>query len=416
MQFPVLKGPNGAYLKELTFRSGDSKMLEKTCKQIKGCKTKKKKVEAQVGGVAKITPLVPSKDKRVHMDHLTIRPNLTGKKTQGVAEAFSNGLRFTPRSGSHVDVNYSNIKHFFFQPCEDELIMLIHLNLKKGQILNGKHTMDIQFYTEVGSLVDDLDNRRGRHMNDQEELEAEQRERENKKKLNEKFKRFSNNIKVVAESNGFDLILDIPYHELSFIGAPGKSSVKIMPSQNCLVQLTEMPFFVQAINDIEHIHFERVHFSIRNFDMALIQKDFTTFNRICSIPIEQLDTIKAWANQVDLFYTEGPMALNWTNILDEIRGDFEAFLDEGAWRFLSEQQEEGEQESEEESEFNEEEDASSGGSESSSFSEEDEESSSASPEEPSDSEGMDWDELDKKAKESDRKNAAAFASKERKRR
>ena len=40
---------------------------------------------------------------------------------------------------------------------------------------------------EAGTLVDDLDTRKRKYYNEMEELEQEQRERENRAKLNNKF-------------------------------------------------------------------------------------------------------------------------------------------------------------------------------------------------------------------------------------
>lgn len=66
------------------------------------------------------------------MDNFFIRPPISNKKSVGQVEAFSNGIRFTPRQGAApVDINYSNIKHAFFQPCEDDMIVIIHFNLHK---------------------------------------------------------------------------------------------------------------------------------------------------------------------------------------------------------------------------------------------------------------------------------------------
>lgn len=120
------------------------------------------------------------------MDNFFIRPLISAKKTIGMVEAFANGVRFTPwNGGQHVDINFSNIKHAFFQPCEDELIVIIHFNLHRPHILNNKWTENIQFYMEVGSLVDDLDtNKWKRNLTDEEEYELEKREKEHKIKLN----------------------------------------------------------------------------------------------------------------------------------------------------------------------------------------------------------------------------------------
>ena len=48
-----------------------------------------------------------------------------------------------------------------------------------------------------------------------------------------------------------------------------------MPTVNCLVELTEMPFCVVSICDIEVVNLERVGFNLKNFDMAIVFKDFT---------------------------------------------------------------------------------------------------------------------------------------------
>ena len=58
--------------------------------------------------------------------------------------------------------------------------------------------------------------------------------------------------------------------------------------------------FVLSLDDIEHVHFERVHFSSKSFDMVVIMKPGTTpkgqdeFSRISAIPMQKLDTVKMW--------------------------------------------------------------------------------------------------------------------------
>lgn len=175
------------------------------------------------------------------MDNFFIWPLISTKKTVGMVEAFANGVWFTPWNGGQaVDINFSNIKHAFFQPCEDELIVIIHFNLHWPHILNNKWTENIQFYMEVGSLVDDLDTTKWkRNLTDEEEYELEKWEKEHKIKLNQKIKKFSEAIQDVAKSHKFHIEFDIPYMDLAFDGAPGRSLVKIMPTLNCLVNLTE---------------------------------------------------------------------------------------------------------------------------------------------------------------------------------
>lgn len=56
---------------------------------------------------------------------------------------------------------------------------------------------------------------------------------------------------------------------------PHRSTVFLMPSVNCLVELTEMPFTVTTLADVEIVNLERVGFNLKNFDMAIVFKDFT---------------------------------------------------------------------------------------------------------------------------------------------
>lgn len=85
--------------------------------------------------------------------------------------------------------------------------------------------------------------------------------------------------------------------------------MNFFPTKTSLVSLTEPPFYAIDVSDIEMCHFERVNLSVKNFDMCFIYRDFANFKRISSIPMEQLDLIKEWLNESDVFYTEGPISL-----------------------------------------------------------------------------------------------------------
>ena len=52
-------------------------------------------------------------------------------------------------------------------------------------------------------------------------------------------------------------------------------------------------------------------FGIKNFDMAIVFKDFTTFKRINSIPIEHLEEIKSYLSEIGIIYFEGVLPMNW---------------------------------------------------------------------------------------------------------
>jgi nucleosome binding factor SPN SPT16 subunit len=138
-------------------------------------------------------------------------------------------------------------------------------------------------------------------------------------------------IEIAAEKGRKKLEFDIPFDDLEFYGCPNKSVVKVKPTKNCLIAISEFPVFVIDIDDIEIVHFERVQFGIKNFDLAIIFKDFSTFKRINSVPIEYIEEIKSYLNEIKIIYSESIMPMNWTNLLMQIREDFEAFLGDGGW-------------------------------------------------------------------------------------
>ncbi len=195
--------------------------------------------------------------------------------------------------------------------------------------------------------------------------------------------------------------------ELTFTGCPMKQVVKIRPTKECLVALSEFPFFVLDVNDIEVVHFERMYYGIKNFDLAVIKKDFTTCIRINSIPTEYTEELKSYFNGIGIIFLESMAPLKWDLILTQIREDFTGWLDQGAWQQLVEDEDEEGEESEDEDdpacEYDDEEDLES----ESDYSDElsDDESSEVASESQLSEQGKSWDELEKSALEEDRKNA-----------
>ena len=49
---------------------------------------------------------------------------------------------------------------------------------------------------------------------------------------------------VMMSCSDLNLEFEIPFRELGFHGVPARSTSFIMPTVNCLVELTEMPFTV----------------------------------------------------------------------------------------------------------------------------------------------------------------------------
>ncbi len=340
-----MNGPNALFVKELTLKNQNNKNGENhlinAFKQIKELIKKVKILDQeenvkQEGEGAAQDDLITIKGKKEILENLVIRPNIVGKKTTGNLEIHQNGVRFTSQKGQNIDITFANLKHAFFQPCgDDELIVIIHFNMKSPIMIGSKKVQDVQFFKEAGNAADDLDMKSSRkRMNDMDELEQEERERQQKIKLNNRFANFVKMIEQQAERSRHSLEFDIPIEGLDFYGCPNKSVVKIRPTKFCMIAISEHPFFVIDIDDIEVVHFERIQFGIKNFDMAVIFKDFVTFKRINSIPIEHLDDIKSYLDEIGLIYSESIVPMNWTNVLQQIREDFEGFIDNGGWRFL----------------------------------------------------------------------------------
>ena len=56
--------------------------------------------------------------------------------------------------------------------------------------------------------------------------------------------------------------MDTPFRELGFNGVPFRQLVLLQPTTDCLVHLTDLPFLVITLEDVELAHFERIQVSI----------------------------------------------------------------------------------------------------------------------------------------------------------
>ena len=134
---------------------------------------------------------------------------------------------------------------------------------------------------------------------------------------------------------------------------PARSTAFVMPTVNCLVELTEMPFTVIPLAEVNLVNLERVGFNLRNFDMIFVWKDFNKdVARIDSVPSHSLETIKDWMSSIEMKFFESKVNLNWKTILKTIKDDPEGFVDGGGWNFLDADAEDSDASGEEEgSEF-----------------------------------------------------------------
>ena len=412
---PAIRFPNNIFLKELSYRSSDPKHANFVVNEIK---TLRRNVVARETERAERATLVRQaklqlSSGRVHrLTGLWMLPTFGGRggRKAGTLEAHANGLRFIgARVDEQADIMYENIRSCFFQPAKKEVKTLIHFHLKNPIMIGKKKTHDVQFYQEVIEATENLDGSR-KNMYDPDEIEEEQRERERQKRVQKEFAQFCKRVQEIWEKDfpKMGLEFDSPYHDLAFDGVAYKSTARIVPTASCLVELIDFPPLVIHANDIEIVNLERVGYHLKNFDMAIIFKDFNKdVHRIDQIPSKNLDNIKQWLTTLEVKYYEGKANLNWKPLLRQIKEDPESWLEAGGWEFLnnepSSDEEEGEG-SDPESEFepSSEEEESESESESESMYDEDEEDEDASEEEDEDDEEvLDWDEMEEKARRED---------------
>jgi nucleosome binding factor SPN SPT16 subunit len=157
---------------------------------------------------------------------------------------------------------------------------------------------DVQFIREVTEAAfDETGNRKRKsRYGDEDEIEQEQEERRKRTQLNKEFQAFGVKIAEAAQDNpDCDFELDGPYRELAFSGVPFRSNVLLQPTAECLVHLTDAPFLIVTLKEVEVCHLERVQFGLKNFDMVFVFSDFRRPPvHINSIPMEQLDDVKMW--------------------------------------------------------------------------------------------------------------------------
>ncbi|TPX56909.1 hypothetical protein PhCBS80983_g04205 [Powellomyces hirtus] len=396
--------PSATFIRALTFRSNDVGRFMDLFKQINDLKKDTQKRDAERKEKADLVEQDNLQEVRgrrpLRLPEVYTRP-LVDKRFPGDLELHTNGMRYQSqlKTGQKIDILFSNIRHIFFQPCDHELIVIMHFHLKNPIMIGKKKTKDVQFYRDVTDAgYDETGGRSRRRVNygDEDELAMEQEERRRRAGLNKEFKLFAEKIQDASGIN-----VEMPFRDLSFHGVHSRQLVLIQPTTECLVHLTDVPFLVITLDDVLLVHFERVVFGLRNFDLVIVFKDYNRpVVHINTIPMKQLDDVKEWLD-------EGPANLSWPGIMKTVASDPIGFFETGGWSFLQPADEDDESE-EEVSEFEisgSELDVSSsddgsddqfsggdGGNPS------DDDSASASEEEES---GEDWDELERKAARAD---------------
>ncbi|KAI8610260.1 FACT complex subunit-domain-containing protein [Chytriomyces sp. MP71] len=404
---------NSTFVKAMTFKSTDMARFAEIFREVNELKKEYTKREAdrkEKAGLVEQDKLIvnPGSVRKTILREVFARPALEGKRFAGDLEIHSNGLRYMThlRDNQKIDILFSNIKHLIFQPCEGELIVVLHIHLKNEIMIGRKKTKDVQFYKEVAEANFDETGNRKRRQNyaDEDEFAQEQNERRQRAIMDKDFKAFAEKIADLSQNQ---VEVDAPFRDLGFQGVPFRQPVLMVPTTDCLVHLIEPPFFVVTISEIELVHLERVRFGLKSFDMVIVFKDFSRpVQHINTIHTDQLENVKEWLDSVDVPFTEGPTNLSWPQIMKTVNESPFDFFNEGGWSFLGSGSDDEDEEEDEESVY---EDSGSGSgvdseSDSEDYDSDDDASGSGYSDEDSDEEeGEDWDELERKAAKSDRR-------------
>jgi nucleosome binding factor SPN SPT16 subunit len=154
---------------------------------------------------------------------------------------------------------------------------------------------DIKFIREASDVqFDETSNRKRKHRYDEDEIEMEQQERKRRLTLNRELKN---------SRKGSQKQLQRPYVQLqvlctqllmlgivrltnlsSLISPSGNFRSKVshsgptfgswLPTTDCLVHLTDPPFLVVTLSDIEIASLERVKSSLKQFDLVLTSRGY----------------------------------------------------------------------------------------------------------------------------------------------
>jgi nucleosome binding factor SPN SPT16 subunit len=132
------------YIKEVTYRASNLKesgeisapstnlgLAFKYIKDMQKEYKEKEHEEREKEGMVKQDSLVVSTNKNnPRLKDLYVRPSQTQKRVTGTLEAHTNGFLYTSIRGDKYEILYNNIKHAIFQPCDNEIIILVHFHLK----------------------------------------------------------------------------------------------------------------------------------------------------------------------------------------------------------------------------------------------------------------------------------------------
>jgi len=155
------ENPDATFVRSITYRSTDGHRFDNLSRQITDLKKEVNKREQQKKELADVIEqdvLVEMRGRRPHkLPEVFVRPAPDGKRLPGEVEIHQNGLRYQSPLGTQKigklavqclnssdirakDILFSNVKHLFFQPCDHELLVILHVHLKAPIMIGKKKT------------------------------------------------------------------------------------------------------------------------------------------------------------------------------------------------------------------------------------------------------------------------------------
>ncbi|KAI5188432.1 hypothetical protein NECID01_0063 [Nematocida sp. AWRm77] len=268
------------------------------------------------------------------------------KSAVGTLELHRNGLRYHTKQKGHVDLLFSKVKHMFYQPGVAEHPTIIHFKLHTPIIVQEKKTTDVQFFRNcLINVVHDTRKSQNRMCDEEEEIYEEEEEIRMREEVNDAFLEFA---ELVARQSR--LTLEEPLSK-GFHGVPHRQNVLIQPTEECLVNLTEFPFFVLPFKEIELLNFERRIIGVNTCDMVFVLKDKAKMPvSIFGVHFSDVPWLMDFLDSKNICFTETKINIQWPNVLKSIMADPVAFYEGGAWAILQANRESDNEDNQEESE------------------------------------------------------------------
>ena len=138
-------------------------------------------------------------------------------------------------------------------------------------MVNKKPTQQVQFFTEIISNSEDLDELQQNHY--QREYDNDELEEKAKEYHNQQFFAF---IEFIEKNQEPGLKFESPYMDKGFWGAPKNSNQYFLMCQNSLISVIEKPFVVLPLQETEIVSIQRLGRGVSTFDVVFIMSDYKT--------------------------------------------------------------------------------------------------------------------------------------------